>query len=215
MATQEIKRHNPGTVTILRAEGDDSPRHVIRGRAIVFNQSTELYNDGELCIREKIDPAAITEDLLKRSDIKMTIDHDPSRLLARSKMGKGTLTYKLSKDGVDFEFEAPNTTDGNDAYELVSRGIIDGCSFWAGAGYEDVERTRYQEGDLRVVERTIKRFAYLRDFTLTASPQYEQTECEALARSAKEEMEQETVSREKAAADMERSWSAVEAEINR
>ncbi|MBO5246147.1 MAG: hypothetical protein J6B28_02680, partial [Eubacterium sp.] len=40
-------------------------------------------------------------------------------ILARSKNGKGTLTYSVDDKGVYFEFEAPKTVDGDKALELV------------------------------------------------------------------------------------------------
>ena len=123
-----IKRgHRGGELAVIRTEGEEKPSRLIRGTAIVFGQETELYRDDDIVIREIISPEAIPEKLLRDSDIKMTLYHNPERLLARSKRGSGSLKWERSDSGVQFEFEAPDTEDGNTALELVERGIIDGC----------------------------------------------------------------------------------------
>ena len=210
---EEISRHLRGTVSLARNEDEAKPSRVIRGTAVVFDQPTEIYNDGELCIRETISRQSVTQELLDGSDIRMTIDHIRSRLLARSKSGKGTLKYKLTEKGVEFEFEAAHTPDGDTAFEMVSRGDIDGCSFYACAYPEDIEVKRSKEGDLYVVERNVKRFCEFHDFCITADPAFPQTAVD-VARSAikEEEAEAEKAKAAEETEAMKRSWEAWEKE---
>lgn len=115
------------TVTDLRVrekEGEEESR-TITGYAILFNvPSAPLYEYDDEEAREVIAPGAVTKELLGGCDIKFTMFHDRQLILARSKNGAGTLTYGVDDKGVYFEFDAPNTVDGDKALELVRRGDI-------------------------------------------------------------------------------------------
>ena len=105
-------------------EGEAASRTIV-GRAILFNTpSAPLWSDDEEEAREIIAPEAITKELLDGCDIKFTMFHDRQLILARSNKGTGTLSYTVDDKGVAFEFEAPNTVDGDKALELVKRGGI-------------------------------------------------------------------------------------------
>lgn len=201
-----------GKVEIKRAEGtEEAPSRVIRGRAIVFNQPTEMWRDEERVVREVIAPEAITDEVLAQSDIKMTMHHNPEKVLARSKRGEGTLSYTRSEEGVDFEFEAPNTEDGNTALELVKRGDIDGCSFWGFLPEDAVDYTHTEEDGVKVTTCTIRSIVNLVDFTLTPSPAYEQTSVEAVKRSVPVWNDKE----EAPITDFSESWDAILRESER
>lgn len=162
----------------LRAS-EDADSRVIEGRAIVFNRpSVPLYDDGHREIREQISPSAVTQELLDSSDILMTLYHDNSRILGRSLNGKGTLSYTLGQDGVDFSFEAPRTSDGDTALALVRSGDINGCSFAFLMDLSDDNaetRTVEQNGEKTIITYTVNRIRDIRDFTLTPRPAYRDT----------------------------------------
>lgn len=181
---KEIKReiYLSGKLEVKRSEDEGKESRVIKGRAIVFNAPTTLWEESKKIYREEIAPEAVTQKLLDSSDIVMTMHHNPEKILARSKFGKGTLSYKLTEEGVDFEFEAPHTADGDTALELVRTGDIDGCSFWAYLKEDMMEITHSEENGKKVITSRIKEFATIRDFTLTPTPQYEQTEVQAALR---------------------------------
>ena len=189
MGKETEKRPERREVTIAgmveRAAGEKT---VIRGRAIVFGEPTVLYEGEGYEVREVVDKDAGTKELLDRSDIKMTLYHDPTRILARSNKGQGTLSYKVSAEGVDFEFEPADNSDGRTLVTLVERGDLSGCSFRAYQDYEEYERSRTvtREGDRRVITYTIRTVTDVLDFTVTGNPQYEQTSVEAFARGAVE-----------------------------
>ena len=96
----------------------------ISGYAAVFNSESN-----DLGFYETIAPGAITEDTIIRSDVVATLNHDPEKVLARSKYGKGTLQLNVDERGLRYEYEAPNTTLGNDLREMLKRGDIDAASF--------------------------------------------------------------------------------------
>jgi HK97 family phage prohead protease len=92
------------------------------GYAAVFNSRTEIGPD----IFEEVMPGAFT-DALKQDDVRLTVNHDPSQLLART----GSRTLQLAQDahGLRIMAELPDTQLGADVRELVARGDLTGMSF--------------------------------------------------------------------------------------
>ena len=177
------------TVTDLRVreapEGEAASR-TITGYAILFGvPSAPLYDWEDEEAREVIAPEAVTKELLDGCDIKMTMFHDRQLILARSKNGAGTLKYGVDDKGVYFEFESPNTVDGDKALELVRRGDISGCSFAFSTHYYDsayVQRTVQRVDGKTIITYTVNVITGIYDFTLAADPAYPDTNCEAEVR---------------------------------
>lgn len=186
------------TITDLRVreakEGEAASR-TITGYAILFGVPSEplyAYDDEEA--REVIAPGAVTKELLDGCDIKMTMFHDRQLILARSKNGAGTLSYGVDDKGVYFEFEAPNTVDGDKALELVRRGDISGCSFAFSTHYYDsayVSRDVQRVDGKTVITYTVNVITGIYDFTLAADPAYPDTNCEAEARELVRELREQ------------------------
>lgn len=166
----------------LREAKEGNESRTIEGYAIVFGVESVILADYWENYREIIEPGAITEERLKDMDIKMTMYHNREKLLARSNKGEGTLKLTVDETGVRYEFEAPNTEDGNTALELVKRGDLSGSSFmyWtdekSGVSYE-----KTQEG---LLLRRVKTIGQIYDMTIAADPAY--TEATAMTREALE-----------------------------
>lgn len=96
----------------------------VEGYAVVFNSQSE-----DLGFYETINPAAITEDVLMRSDVFCLFNHDQDKVLARSKYGTGSLQLQLDEQGLKYTFTAPNTDLGDELLEYLRRGDIDSSSF--------------------------------------------------------------------------------------
>ena len=165
------------------AEGE-APSRTITGYAILFNvPSAPLWSDEDSEAREVIAPEAITKDVLDAQDIKMTMFHDRQLILGRSNKGGGTLSYTVDDKGVAFEFDAPNTVDGDKALELVRRGDISGCSFAFTTHYYDsdfVERqSEVAPNGVNKITYRVKAVTGIYDFTLAADPYYPDTSVEA------------------------------------
>lgn len=165
--------------TIRTAEGENpSESRTIEGYAVIFNQRSQVLCSWGERFEEIIHPSAISEDLLQRSDIKALMEHNRERLLARSNKGVGTLRLSLDAVGLRYSFEAPHTTDGATALELVKRGDIAGSSFAFRATSEGaVERHWDAERKLWVYE--VRKIDALYDVTLTSDPAYQQTSVSA------------------------------------
>ncbi|MBQ6762332.1 MAG: HK97 family phage prohead protease [Bacteroidales bacterium] len=168
----------------VRETGEgEAPSRTIVGRAILFNTpSRPLWSDENEEAVEVIAPEAITREVLDACDIKFTMFHNRQLILARSKQGKGTLTYNVDEKGVTFEFEAPNTADGDKALELVRRGDLAGCSFMFSTHYWDegfVSRSVEIRDGKSYITYTVKAVTGIYDFTLAADPYYDGTEVDA------------------------------------
>ena len=74
--------------------------------------------------------------------------------------------------GLYFEIELPNTTQGNDLYELIDKGIVNQCSF---AGY--ARKNIWSEDDGGNILREILEIDLI-EITITPIPAYEVTEAE-------------------------------------
>ncbi len=181
--TEEIRRELLTVCADLhvREAGEgEAPSRTIVGYAILFNvPSRPLWADEDEEAVEVIAPEAITREVLDACDIKMTMFHDRQLILARSKKGKGTLSYEVDDKGVTFSFEAPNTVDGDKALELVRRGDLAGCSFMFSTHYWDegfVSRSVEIRDDKTYITYTVRQVTGVYDFTLAADPYYEGTE---------------------------------------
>ncbi len=180
-----IKRflHTVTDLHVREAAEGEAPSRTITGYAILFGVPSEpLWSDEDSEAREVISSEAVTKELLDNSDIKMTMFHDRQLILARSNKGVGTLTYSVDEKGVSFEFDAPNTVDGDKALELVRRGDISGCSFAFATRYYDdacVERKANVVNGVTMITYTVRAITGIYDFTLAADPAYPDTSVEA------------------------------------
>lgn len=118
------KRYQPAE---LRAKG-----RRLEGYAALFGTLAHIGAG----IDEKIAPGAFAESLATRQDILALVDHDPSRVLARTRSG----TLRLSEDsqGLAFDLDLPDTQAARDVLALAERGDLGGMSFGFTATRDDV-----------------------------------------------------------------------------
>lgn len=161
--------------------------NIIEGYAVVFNRESEVLYDklNNRYFIEVIEPQAIDIDLIQRSDIKMLIDHNKSRMLARSRYGEGSLQLEVDEYGLKFKFEIPDTTDGQFIREMVRRNDYNGCSF---AFTDDDVFVEYNK-ERGMAKRYVKKIKQLYDCSIVADPAYSDTEVSV--RSLEEITEQE------------------------
>ena len=144
----------------------DAEGRNISGYAAVFNSTSN-----DLGFIETIDPGAITEDTILRSDVVATMNHDPEKVLARSKYGQGTLHLSVDERGLKYEYEAPNTTLGNDLVEMIKRGDLDSASFaFTVSQDEDAQKWEKRDG---TYYRTIYKIDKLFDIAAVWHPAYD------------------------------------------
>jgi HK97 family phage prohead protease len=157
---------------ILRSE-DGTESRTIEGYAIVFNSESQVLHDWCISSRnfiEVIKPGAVNEDLLRSCDIKGLLEHDPSRMIARSFGGKGSLQLSIDSKGLKYRFDAPNTSEGNYALEMVRRGDLFGSSF-AYTTDEEVNVT-YAKKDENTLMRYVNKIDAMYDISIVSNPAY-------------------------------------------
>jgi len=119
----------------------------LEGHAAVFDQEASLPG-----FREVIRHGAFRRSL-KGGDIVALVDHDRTRLLARTKTG----SLRLEEDtrGLAFSLDVPDTQAGRDVLALAERGDLGGMSFGftvpKGGEKFDGERRELTEIDLREI----------------------------------------------------------------
>ena len=121
----------------FRIEAREQGSRTVSGYGSVFNSQSE-----DLGFIETIDPNAITEETIKRSDVFATLNHDMDKIMARCKYGSGSLELKCDDKGLYYRFDAPNTDLGDELLEYLNRGEIDSSSFAF-----TVKRDEWKNGD--------------------------------------------------------------------
>ncbi len=102
-------------------DGDGLPE--ITGHAAVFNSMSEDLGG----FREIIRPGAFRNALEEDQDVRALVDHEPSKILARTKAG--TLTLREDDVGLRVAIRPADTTVGRDIVASISRGDVDAMSF--------------------------------------------------------------------------------------
>lgn len=124
--TQTIRSDTPG---------------VIIARVATFNYPTMIRDRGGREFRELIAPGAFSRSLRDQPDVRCLRDHDPSRILGRTKAG--TLRVWEDTQGLNCECTLPQTEEAKNLVEAIKRGDVDSCSF----GFE-VEKDHWTKGEI-------------------------------------------------------------------
>lgn len=147
---------------------------VIEGTPIVFNQDTRIRDWGGEFI-ERIDPKALDKTDMK--DVRLFVNHDMSKIaLARSKNGKGTMSFEVDDSGVHMRavLDVENNAEARALYGAIQRGDLDGMSFGfriRGQEWEDLD------SDLPI--RTITDISIIHEVSAVNFPAYPQTSINA------------------------------------
>ena len=150
------------------ANTDESRK--VGGYAIVFNSlSVDLGG-----FREIISPTAVTEELVKESDIVFNFNHDNNYMLGRSRNGEGTLSLRIDEQGLYFECELPKSPMGDNILESIRRGDLSQCSFAFALDPNDESSETWEHREDGIY-RTINRIAGLYDVSCVTFPAYDET----------------------------------------
>jgi HK97 family phage prohead protease len=143
LADKEIRQLENLTLEV-RAGGTGGQSKTIGGYAIKYNSPTLIVDRWGDQFLEEFSPGAFESSLESRSQ-KALWNHDISKPLGSVK--SGTLRFNPDLSGLNYDVDTPNNTWGNDAYESVQRGDVDGSSFgfrcikdvWSEVEYEGQE----------------------------------------------------------------------------
>lgn len=141
--TKEIRRIQVNKLEVRTIEGTET--RIVGGYVNKFNQQSELMKDywGDEFV-EVISEGAFTKTLETKSQ-KALWNHNTDLVLGS--VSAGTLNLFVDGIGLRCEITLPSTTWGNDAYESIKRGDVDGMSFgfmciedmWSKTQYEGRE----------------------------------------------------------------------------
>ena len=149
----------------IELRDEPESRH-IEGYGSVFNErSLDLGGFVEM-----IAPGAF-DGVIERSDVKCYLDHNPEKgILARSRNGKGSLSLVVDEKGLQYSFDAPKTSLGDEVVEGLKRGDYSQSSF--AFTVDDEVWTKEADGTYL---RTITKIGGLYDVSIVANPAYEGT----------------------------------------
>ena len=140
----------------------DTESRTVTGYAAVFGMQSEDLGG----FIEEIAPGAFNGVL--GDDVRALVNHDESRILARTR--SGTLRLSVDERGLAYAFDVPNTTYGNDLLESIRRGDITQSSF----GFQ-VDADEWTKADGEMMRRTIKKVKRLFDVSPVTYPAYPDT----------------------------------------
>jgi HK97 family phage prohead protease len=148
---------------------DDNGTRTLTGYAVKWEKKSVVLGYFRK-FREQFKQGAFTESLQK-DDQRFLWSHDTSKVLGRTKNN----TLRLTEDsiGLRFELDLPKTNLGNDTFESIKRGDVDGVSFGFSMISHDIEEP---EDDLML--RTVTK-AKLLEVSAVAFPAYPDSEVSA------------------------------------
>lgn len=170
----------------VREAGEGEQSRTIEGTPIVFGvRSVNLTPWSESrAVYEVLEPGCITNDLLKRSDVILNLNHSNMvpDVLGRYREGKGTLELELNEKNMGCRCDIARTPNADAALELMRRGDITGMSFAFSDDCQDSENgVSYERLDEKTEDgkevwiRHVKRITGLYDVSIVTHPAYEQT----------------------------------------
>lgn len=162
----------PVTLEVRATEGDEGKR-TITGAIKYSSDSAEMRDYWGDTFVETIDKEAFKDSITSRNVVGLW-SHDTSQILGNTK--SGTLRLTNTDTELRFELDIPNTTVGNDAWELIQRGDVDGVSF--GMRVTKDKWTSEKGEDSRIYKRLILD-AELYEISPVAFPAYPANEVAA------------------------------------
>lgn len=154
------KRTFEGSIEIRKAD-DGTESRTIEGYGAVFNEWSHDLG----WFREKMERTAF--DGVDMSNVVATFNHNFDNVLARA--DSNTLRLSVDERGLKYEFEAPNTTVGNDLLENIRNGNVKGSSFMFSVAKGGSTWTEGKEIDERVITQ-VERLIELGPVTNPAYP---------------------------------------------
>lgn len=105
---------------------DENNKRTIGGYAVKYNSPTLIVDRWGDEFLEEISAGAFDESLNNKRQ-KALWNHDSSKPLGSVK--SNTLRFNSNSDGLNYDVDIPNNSWGNDVFESVQRGDVDGSSF--------------------------------------------------------------------------------------
>lgn len=172
--SERVLRVSGGPVEV---RANDAGLPALVGYAAVFNQASELLDDGQGVFREYVLPGAFTKTLADNDDVVALFNHSVDHVLGRRR--SGTLKLREDSKGLRFEVVPPAAGWARDLVASMKRGDVSQCSF----GFQPV-RDRWSIGKLpdgRLVDERRLVEVRLFDVSIVTRPAYQSTSANVAA----------------------------------
>lgn len=123
MKTKEIRSIKLENVS---AQEEGATRYIY-GKIPYNTKSQKMYIGYSDCRFEKLDRNVFHKTLGDKSNVFANYSHDQSKILGSTK--SNTLELEDKEDGLYIRCKVPNTSWGNDTWEVISRGDVTTMSF--------------------------------------------------------------------------------------
>jgi len=155
---------------------DAGEEFALSGRAISYNDETEIpCGNGDSFI-ERVAPGALDDVLGSDAEIKALFNHNVDSVLGSRK--NKTLSLKSNERGLFFGIQLDkNNAKHQEVHAMCKRGDIDGCSFGFFPEDEDWDQVRDANGKVRV-RRTLKKIK-MHEMSVVTFPAYQNTMVQA------------------------------------
>ncbi|ACT00214.1 HK97 family phage prohead protease [Paenibacillus sp. JDR-2] len=151
---------------LTETEGDEEQALYVEGYACRFNETTVLYEYGDMQYKEKVAPTALAD--ADMSDVIFNYNHG-GKVMARTR--NKTLELKVDNKGLFIRARLDGTEEGRKLYEEIKGGYIDRMSYAytvKEASYDNETRTR-----------TVLRIKKVYDVSAVDIPAYDTTSISA------------------------------------
>ena len=157
----------------LRDAADGTPFFRFSGMAAVFNRRSEMLHDWRGSFVEQIHPGAFDAVLRKKPDVVLNIDHDDSKVLART--SAGTLELSETDQGLRAWASIPKKlSDAKDLQVRMEHGLVGQMSF----AFQVARESDDGETEDGMPLRGIREVSDLFDVAVCTRPAYGDTSAE-------------------------------------
>lgn len=175
---KEKRYYSNPDLSIRAITGDSNTDRYIEGYAALFNVESRLiaeYRDGKLIEFIEVIESGAFDEVLADPELNCihTIDHDRSKMVARTT--SGTLKLMVDDRGLKYRFAVPNTTLGNDLFEMISRGDYYESSFVFYIDSKADGNEVWEKGEDNILRRTIKKVSGIYDTSTVVDGAYANT----------------------------------------
>ncbi|WP_297520494.1 HK97 family phage prohead protease [uncultured Clostridium sp.] len=125
MSEKREVRHFSNLNIEVRAD-TEAEKRTIGGYAVKYNSPTLIVDRWGDKFLEEVSAGAFDESL-KENKQKALWNHESGKPLGSVK--SNTLRFNSNSDGLNYDIDVPNNSWGNDVFESVQRGDVDGSSF--------------------------------------------------------------------------------------
>lgn len=164
---------------------DETGKKIINGYGAIFNQKSKVIIEYNYLQRkvvkfeEVIETGAFDEVLQTNPNVMLNVNHNREKVLGKTE--SGTLRLSTDETGLKFENDLPNTTLGNDTFEMINRGDFYENSF---AYDNEPEDERWEEDKNGNLTRYVSKVSKIYDVAITTDRgAFDNTKSEAITRS--------------------------------